>query len=155
MHIANKGFVQMTNRRLAQIERRIEKIKAELAGMGEMRPGSLTRQYKACLSGLLPMRYSDAKFRPWIPVVSRRRSQNFSGYSPMTRPAQDTLSSCGGRRGLRVPSAEILMSRTVLPSEERSYCGAALAIPISRLRLAPSCNRAIRRCLHGSGARTW
>jgi len=36
----------MTNRRLAQIERRIEKIKAELAGMGEMRPGSLTRQYK-------------------------------------------------------------------------------------------------------------
>ncbi len=36
----------MTNRRLAQIERRIEKIKVELAGMGEMRPGSLTRQYK-------------------------------------------------------------------------------------------------------------
>ena len=114
-----------------------------------------TLGFDPCLSGLLPMRYSDAKFRPWIPVVSRRRSQNFSGYSPMTRPAQDTLSSCGGRRGLRVPSAEILMSRTVLPSEERSYCGAALAIPISRLRLAPSCNRAIRRCLHGSGARTW
>ena len=36
----------MTNKRLAHIERRIEKIKAELAEMGEMRPGSLTRQYK-------------------------------------------------------------------------------------------------------------
>ena len=36
----------MTKKRLTQIERRIEKIKAELAEMGEMRPGSLTRQYK-------------------------------------------------------------------------------------------------------------
>jgi hypothetical protein len=36
----------MTNKRLAHIERRIEKIKAELVEMGEMRPGSLTRQYK-------------------------------------------------------------------------------------------------------------
>ncbi len=36
----------MENKRPAQIERRIEKIKAELAEMGEMRPGSLTRQYK-------------------------------------------------------------------------------------------------------------
>ena len=36
----------MTNKRLAQIERRIEKIKEELTGIGEMRPGSLTRQYK-------------------------------------------------------------------------------------------------------------
>ncbi len=36
----------MTNKRLAQIERRIDKIKAELAEIGDMRPGSLTRQYK-------------------------------------------------------------------------------------------------------------
>lgn len=36
----------MTNRRLAQIERRIGKIKGELAEIGEMRPGSLTKQYK-------------------------------------------------------------------------------------------------------------
>lgn len=36
----------MTNRRLAQIERRIEKIKGELTEIGEMRPGSLTKQYK-------------------------------------------------------------------------------------------------------------
>jgi len=44
----------MTNRQLAQIERRIEKIKAELAEMGEMRPGSLTRQYKDPESGSGP-----------------------------------------------------------------------------------------------------
>ncbi len=36
----------MTNRRLAQIERRIEKIKGELTEIGQMRPGSLTKQYK-------------------------------------------------------------------------------------------------------------
>lgn len=36
----------MTDRRLAQIERRIEKIKVELIVLGALRPGSLTRQYK-------------------------------------------------------------------------------------------------------------
>ncbi len=36
----------MTNRTLAQIERRIDKIKALLSGIGEMRPGSLTQQFK-------------------------------------------------------------------------------------------------------------
>ena len=36
----------MTQKRIAQIDRRIEKIKAALSGIGDMRPGSLTRQYK-------------------------------------------------------------------------------------------------------------
>jgi hypothetical protein len=36
----------MSNERLAEIEQRIAKIKTELAQIGEMRPGSLTRQYK-------------------------------------------------------------------------------------------------------------
>ena len=36
----------MTNRTLAQIERRIEEIKSLLSGIGEMRPGSLTQQFK-------------------------------------------------------------------------------------------------------------
>ena len=35
-----------TNKRLAEIAKRIAKIKAELAAIDEMRPGSLTRQYK-------------------------------------------------------------------------------------------------------------
>jgi hypothetical protein len=41
----------MTIKRLAQIDKRIGKIKAELAAIGEMRPGSLTRQYKDPQSG--------------------------------------------------------------------------------------------------------
>jgi hypothetical protein len=36
----------MKNKRLRQVEKRIEKIKQELQGIGEMRPGSLTRQYR-------------------------------------------------------------------------------------------------------------
>lgn len=36
----------MTNKRLDQISRRIERIKVQLAGIEAMRPGSLTRQYK-------------------------------------------------------------------------------------------------------------
>ena len=36
----------MTYKKLAQIERRIEKTKAKIVQIEEMRPGSLTRQYK-------------------------------------------------------------------------------------------------------------
>ena len=57
--------------------------------------------FDPCLSGWLPKRWSDVKFPAWTPVVFRRRSRNFSEYSPMMRPAQDTLSTCGGRTGLR------------------------------------------------------
>src|SRR5581483_5831589 len=38
--------MQMTNKRIEQIDRRIEKIKTALVAIGEMRPGSLTRQFK-------------------------------------------------------------------------------------------------------------
>jgi intergrase/recombinase len=36
----------MTEKRLVQIAKRIEKIKADLVALEAMRPGSLTRQYK-------------------------------------------------------------------------------------------------------------
>ena len=36
----------MSEKRIQQIERRIERIKEELSHIGPMRPGSLTRQYK-------------------------------------------------------------------------------------------------------------
>lgn len=36
----------MSNARLEVIRKRIESIKAQLAGIKDMRPGSLTRQYK-------------------------------------------------------------------------------------------------------------
>ena len=65
-------------------------------------PGqSIEIWFDPCLSGWLPKRWSDVKFPAWTPVVFRRRSPNFSEYSPMMRPAQDTLSTCGGRTGLR------------------------------------------------------
>lgn len=38
--------MHMTQKKLDQIERRIETIKAKLAAIDEMRPGSLSRQYK-------------------------------------------------------------------------------------------------------------
>ena len=36
----------MSEKRIQQIERRIDRIKEELRSIGPMRPGSLTRQYK-------------------------------------------------------------------------------------------------------------
>jgi len=36
----------MTDKRLVRIEQQIEEIKRELMGIGEMRPGSLTKQYR-------------------------------------------------------------------------------------------------------------
>jgi hypothetical protein len=42
---SRKGAV-VNEKRLRQIERRIEKIKEALSKIGPMRPGSLTRQYK-------------------------------------------------------------------------------------------------------------
>lgn len=36
----------MTQKRLTQIEKRIEKIKSEITKTGEIRPGSLTLQFK-------------------------------------------------------------------------------------------------------------
>jgi len=36
----------MSQKRIQQIERRIDQIKQELKSIGPMRPGSLTRQYK-------------------------------------------------------------------------------------------------------------
>ena len=36
----------MTSKRLDEIRKRIDRIKVELAAIDEMRPGSLTRQYK-------------------------------------------------------------------------------------------------------------
>jgi len=41
----------MTKKHLDQIDKRIGKIKVEMAAIGEMRPGSLTRQYKDPGSG--------------------------------------------------------------------------------------------------------
>ena len=36
------------NRRIQSLERQIEKIKRELLDIGDLRPGSLSRQYNVC-----------------------------------------------------------------------------------------------------------
>jgi hypothetical protein len=41
-------FFAMTAKRESQIERRIEKIKRDLAALGDLRPGSLSTQYNVC-----------------------------------------------------------------------------------------------------------
>jgi hypothetical protein len=45
-YIAYVCYTIMTNERLQAIQQRIAAIKQELLAIGEMRPGSLTRQYK-------------------------------------------------------------------------------------------------------------
>ena len=72
----------MTKQRLAQIDKRIGKIKVELAAIGQMRPGSLTRQYKDPegargayyqLSYTLDMKSrTDYIPRNWVPQVRRQ-----------------------------------------------------------------------------------
>src|SRR5437879_12488126 len=41
-------FIAMNTRRAAMLERQIEKTKLELSAIGDMRPGSLSRQYNVC-----------------------------------------------------------------------------------------------------------
>jgi hypothetical protein len=38
----------MNAKRESEIERQIEKLKRELAGLGQLRPGSLSKQYTVC-----------------------------------------------------------------------------------------------------------
>lgn len=93
MHSAQKDLVQMTNRRLAQIERRIEKIKLEQAAIGEMRPGSLTRQYKDPETGSGPyyqLSYTlDMKSRTeyirreWVSDI-RRQIKNYKRFKKLS-----------------------------------------------------------------------
>ncbi len=42
----SEGHVSMTDKKLLQIEKQIAAIKQQLMEIGEMRPGSLTKQYK-------------------------------------------------------------------------------------------------------------
>ena len=44
----NNTFTQLGNMQLQKIETRIQKIKEELLTIGEMRPGSISKQYNVC-----------------------------------------------------------------------------------------------------------
>jgi len=83
----------MTVKRLTQIDQRIGKIKAELAALGEMRPGSLTRQYKDPDSGsgayyqlsyTLDMKSrTDYIPRDWVKEV-RRQVDNYKRFKSLS-----------------------------------------------------------------------
>ena len=83
----------MTKKRLTQIDNRIGKIKAELAALGEMRPGSLTRQYKDPESGsgayyqlsyTLDMKSrTDYIPRDWVKEV-RRQVDNYKRFKSLS-----------------------------------------------------------------------
>ena len=81
----------MTNKRLAVIRKRIGSIKAQLAGIEDMRPGSLTRQYKDPenrrgpyyqLSYTRQMR-SRTEYVPREPEV-RREIRNYKRFKALT-----------------------------------------------------------------------
>jgi len=83
----------MTVKRLTQIDQRIGKIKAELAALGEMRPGSLTCQYKDPDSGsgayyqlsyTLDMKSrTDYIPRDWVKEV-RRQVDNYKRFKSLS-----------------------------------------------------------------------
>jgi len=83
----------MIKRRLAQIDKRIGKIKVELAAIGQMRPGSLTRQYKDPVSAsgayyqlsyTLDMKSrTDYIPRNWVPQV-RRQVANYKRFKSLS-----------------------------------------------------------------------
>lgn len=83
----------MIKRRLAQIDKRIGKIKVEWAAIGQMRPGSLTRQYKDPVSAsgayyqlsyTLDMKSrTDYIPRNWVPQV-RRQVANYKRFKSLS-----------------------------------------------------------------------
>jgi len=46
--IKNTTICVMNTRRLATLQRQIEKVKLDLAALGDLRPGSLSTQYNVC-----------------------------------------------------------------------------------------------------------
>lgn len=82
----------MTNKRLVHIQKRIEQIKAQLAQIEAMRPGSLTKQYKDPLhqtgpyyqlSYTLDMRSRTEYIRPQCVSDIRRQVKSYKQYKQL------------------------------------------------------------------------
>lgn len=83
----------MTKTRLAQIEQRIAQIKDELVLIGDMRPGSLTQQYKDRstqtgayyqLSYTLEMKSRTEYIRPQFVNEVRRQISNYKRFKQLS-----------------------------------------------------------------------
>ena len=91
----------MKNKRLAQIERRIEKIKAELAEIGEMRPGSLTRQYKDPESAVFVNKDVRSIIQAAFGSYDRSACNSFGGFSQTSETGSQFRVLPDQRAGLR------------------------------------------------------
>ena len=82
----------MKRKKLLQIENRIKKIKSALTGIGEMRPGSLTEQYKDPvnktgayyqLSYTLNMKSRTDYIRKGYVKIIRRQVENYKKFKQL------------------------------------------------------------------------
>ena len=82
------------NKKQAQIEKKIEKIKTELIGLGPMRPGTLTEQFKDPknkkgsfyqLSYTYQMRSKTEYVRPALFEQMKRETENFKQFKSLTQ----------------------------------------------------------------------
>lgn len=104
----------MTDKRIAQIQKRIEKIKTELTTIGPMRPGSLTRQYKG------PNRSSG----PYYQLSYTRKMKGRTEYVPNQSAGQVRRQIANYKRfkalteewiDLAIEHSQLTMNRTTSP----------------------------------------
>ena len=85
-------YIEMSTQRLAKIDKEIEVIKARIAEIGVVRPGSLTRQYKDPkyktgayyqISYTHRMRSRSAYLRPENLAALRRETANFKRFKKL------------------------------------------------------------------------
>ena len=71
----------MSTRRLATLERQIEKTKLELSAIGDMRPGSLSTQYNVCgKAGCRCKAKPPVKHGPYYQVSYTRKGKSSSKF---------------------------------------------------------------------------
>lgn len=69
------------HRRIQVLERRIERIKRELGGLGDLRPGSLSQQYNVCgVAGCHCKTSSPQKHGPYYQISFTRKGKSSSRF---------------------------------------------------------------------------
>jgi hypothetical protein len=69
------------NRRIQSLEKRVEKIKRELAQLGDLRPGSLSKQYNVCGNPNCRCKASPPKKHgPYYQLSSTRKGKSRSKF---------------------------------------------------------------------------
>lgn len=80
-NIETNGIFAMDTRREATLQRQIEKIKRDLAALGDLRPGSLSTQYNVCGSpGCRCKATPPVKHGPYYQVSYTRKGKSSSKF---------------------------------------------------------------------------